>query len=273
MNPQPNADYVLARNTGEYRRLLAQAETWAPATRSALQRAGLASGMHALDVGCGPGTVMRLMGEVVGAKGRVTGLDADAALAELALSDLRTSGPDIYDFVAGDIGGATSVDDRRYDFVFARLLLLHAPDPLAMLQRLWGWVKPGGVLLVMDYDMTGIRVFPPHEVAQRGIDLLRRLFLALGRDIEIGTRMPELMRRAGLGLPDGCDVASYIGANVAGAPTIRAVLAGLRDASLKGGHADAHTLDAIDAELAAIPEHQFFARLSDMVSTWKRKPA
>jgi hypothetical protein len=56
-----NADgYVFARNSAEYERLRAQARHWEKATRSTLDEVGV--GLGALDVGCGPGEVMRLLG-------------------------------------------------------------------------------------------------------------------------------------------------------------------------------------------------------------------
>lgn len=271
MNTRIDDGYVLGRNEDEYRRLLVQAEIWAPATRSALQRAGLSSGMRVLDVGCGPGSVMRLMAERVGNEGRVTGIDVDAALGAQALSHLRAAGPDIFDFVAADIAAPTQIDEQQFDFVFARLVLLHAADPLSMLDRLWRWVRPGGVMLVMDYDMTGIRTLPAQPLVQEGIDLVRRLFTALGRDVQIGSHMPALMRQAGVGSPDGCDVWSHVIPNSAGVSSVRAVLASLRQAAIAGGHVDAPTLDRLEAGLACIPADQFHVRHADMVATWKRK--
>ena len=72
--------YVMGRNSAEYDRLRRQAAFLEPATRSVLDRIGLTAGMSCLDVGCGPGEVMRLMAERVGPTGRVVGVDVDANL-------------------------------------------------------------------------------------------------------------------------------------------------------------------------------------------------
>lgn len=265
-------DYVLGRTTAEHQRLVAQAQVWSPATRSALARAGLSAGMSALDVGCGTGASMRLMADVVGPSGRVTGLDADAALGAQALGVLKAQGPDIFAFVAGDVGAATSIDSEKFDLVFARLLLIHASDPVATLRRLWDWVKPGGVLLVMDYDLTALRTLSPHPVVSRAIALITEMFRALGKDVEVGTRMSERFRSAGLGAPDGCDVWSHIQLNSPGVGMVRAVLASLRAAGVAAGHVDAATMDAVDAQLGVIPAGEMFVRMPDMVATWKRRP-
>jgi ubiquinone/menaquinone biosynthesis C-methylase UbiE len=271
MSSNNQNEYVLGRNSTEYQRLAAQAQMWTPATQSALARAGVSPGMKALDVGCGTGAVMRLIADVVGATGRVTGLDSDTALGAEAMTQLRSAGPDIFEFVAGDLAATTPIDGLEFDLVLARLVVVHTHDPCETLRRLWRWVKPGGVLLVMDQDMTSARTLPAHPVVTRAFALTCNLFRSLGKDIEIGPRMPELFRRAGLGLADGCDVWSHIRPNPGGCGMVRAILASLRKASLAGGHVDAATLDQIDAELAAVPPDQFLVRLSDMVATWKRK--
>ena len=262
---------MLARTSSEYQRLAAQANVWTPATRSALTRVGLSAGMQVLDVGCGTGAVMRLMADVVGPSGRVVGLDSDAVLGAEALAHLRSTGPDVFDFFAGDFSATTPIESHRYDLVVARLLVIHTPVPTETLRRLWHWVKPGGILLVMDYDMTACRTLPEHPVTERAISLMCDLFRALGKDVEIGTRMPTLLRQAGVGVPDGCDVWSHIQSNDGGGGMVRGVLASLRKASLAGNHVNVATLDEMDAALARVEPDQFLVRWPDMVGTWKRK--
>jgi ubiquinone/menaquinone biosynthesis C-methylase UbiE len=58
--------YVHSRDIAEYQRLRDQAERWRRATEELLDRIGLESGMSCLDVGAGPGAVMRLMAGRVG---------------------------------------------------------------------------------------------------------------------------------------------------------------------------------------------------------------
>ena len=164
--------YVLQRTAEEHERLVAQARVLEPVTRHALDRAGLAAGHSALDVGCGPGEVMRLMAERVGASGRVTGIDIDQRIGSYALTRLRRDGPDVYRFIAADATTLQPIDGAPFDFVFARLFLFHMDDPVRMLQRLWQWVAPGGTLLVMDYDCTVIRSIPPQPVIDRALALV-----------------------------------------------------------------------------------------------------
>ena len=61
--------YVHARDANEYQRLRDQALMWQRATEEVLDRVGLKPGMSCLDVGSGPGAVMRLMADRVGTAG------------------------------------------------------------------------------------------------------------------------------------------------------------------------------------------------------------
>ena len=72
--------YVMGHTSEECQRLRQQAKVWEASTMQILQRIGLREGMSCLDVGCGPGEAMRLMGETVGEAGHVTGLDVDGKL-------------------------------------------------------------------------------------------------------------------------------------------------------------------------------------------------
>lgn len=72
-----SSTYVMGRTIEEYERLRRQSQVLEPITASVLERAGLSQGMSCLDVGCGPGDIMRLMAERVGPTGRIVGVDVD----------------------------------------------------------------------------------------------------------------------------------------------------------------------------------------------------
>ena len=63
------------------------------ATRQTLTRAGISTGQRCLDVGCGTGSVMRIMGEMVGPVGLVLGLDVDERIGNTAPTYSTTPRP------------------------------------------------------------------------------------------------------------------------------------------------------------------------------------
>jgi ubiquinone/menaquinone biosynthesis C-methylase UbiE len=84
--------YIMGTTDDEYERLRRQARVFERFAVAAFDRIQLGQGMSCLDVGCGPGEVMRLMAERVGPSGRVVGIDVDDRIAAQALNDLHSKG-------------------------------------------------------------------------------------------------------------------------------------------------------------------------------------
>src|SRR3954469_8659102 len=68
-------EYVLARGTPAVRRLFVLHKLYGPTGRRLLLKAGLERGMHVADFGCGVGATTRMIAEMVGPSGTVTGID------------------------------------------------------------------------------------------------------------------------------------------------------------------------------------------------------
>jgi ubiquinone/menaquinone biosynthesis C-methylase UbiE len=269
--PLQEDGYVLTRGEREYRRLVAQSQVWDRATRRALDQVSRRLDANALDVGCGTGDVMRLIAERISRSGSVTGLDIDARLETTLLPRQRRDGHPSYRFVAADVTQLDAVPGGPFDLVFARLLLFHMRDPVDVLKRLWSWVRPGGALLVMDYDITGARSCPQHPTIERALRLIGDAFRRAHRDIEIGTRLPELFAEAGIGAPDGCEVSSVIIPGTPSSSMLCDVVASLRPSIVNALLSDTSTLDRLERELSEDNFENHFLRWPDMVATWKRK--
>ncbi|WP_419998061.1 class I SAM-dependent methyltransferase [Streptomyces boninensis] len=96
----------------------------------------------ALDVGCGDGL---LVGKLAGAAKRVTGVDADPAMAALARG--RAAGLDGVTVVEGDFL-AVELPAERYDFICS-VTAIHHMDFEAALRRMRELLRPGGRLVVV----------------------------------------------------------------------------------------------------------------------------
>jgi ubiquinone/menaquinone biosynthesis C-methylase UbiE len=123
----------------------------------------LSSGMSVLDVGCGTGAITKGIAEAVGPAGAVIGVDRDRGLIERARAHCASL-PNL-GFEEGD---ATSLDyEPRFDVVTAARTLQWIADPKAALRRMTRAAKPGGLLVVLDYNhvLNAWQPAPPAEFA------------------------------------------------------------------------------------------------------------
>jgi SAM-dependent methyltransferase len=266
--------YALARTPEEYERLRAQARLWEPVTARMLDHVGLAPGARCLDAGCGPGETMRLMAERVGPSGHVLGVDLDTTLGAHAVATLRAAGHAQCDFAAIDLTAGEPLPGAPFDLVYARLLLYHLPARVAVLERLWDAVAPGGQLLVQDYDVGGAGIIPSLDTIDEFLRVVTAAFEARGCDIHVGSRLPQLFAQAGIGAPDGTDVAGRLEPLAASAPGLfTAVYRGVLATALEHGITTAD--DARAWERALQRDAQRFpdrpTRWPLLVSAWKRK--
>ena len=75
----PEPPYLLGTHTEELERLRFQHTLWRPIAQAAWQRAGLQKRQSVLDLGAGPGFAPADLADVVGAQGRVLGLERSEA--------------------------------------------------------------------------------------------------------------------------------------------------------------------------------------------------
>lgn len=191
--------YPFESSEDERRRLMAQAERIAPLTVRLLERAGIASGMHVLDIGSGSGDVAFLVAGRVGPHGSVTGVDRDPAQVVFAEQRAQAAGLTNVKFLAADFrefelsGGV--------DAIVGRLVLMYAADPLDALRRALRNLRAGGVIALQEsvIDYTGPVLIEPLDcLAGKAVEWFRAGFRHAGVHPRMGLRLPGLMKAAGL---------------------------------------------------------------------------
>jgi SAM-dependent methyltransferase len=151
----------------------------------------LQPGVSVLDVGCGTGAITAGIARVCG---WAVGIDRDASLIAQARAVRAAVN---LSFLVGDVLDFET--EERFDIVNAARVLQWIHDPGFAVRRMAGWAKPGGMVMVLDYNHEENRLDPepPREFA--------RFYAAFldwraghGWDNRMGDHLPGLFAAAGL---------------------------------------------------------------------------
>jgi ubiquinone/menaquinone biosynthesis C-methylase UbiE len=189
--------YVLGRSETESQRLIKQALFLRPSTERVFRKAGIAEGMHVLDLGCGAGDVSFLAAELVGPTGSVFGIDVDPGVLAVARERAAASGWTRVRFEEGAIDSFTTT--QPFDAVVGRFVLMYQADPVATLRRVSNLVRTGGLIVVQEPDFrVGITTSPTVDLWQQVQHWIAETFRRGGVHYDIGGRLYHAFRRAGL---------------------------------------------------------------------------
>lgn len=197
-----------------------------------LSEQGVGPGWKCLDVGAGSGSIARWLSDRVGAGGQVVATDVDLRL--LAGSEGANTRVVEHDLTRDRL------PEAEYDLVHVRLLLILLPQRVRLLRRLVGALKPGGVLLLEDFDVVGAGglVAPRQgdvDTFDRVLDACLAAMAAAGAEVRWGHKLYVELRRAGMrGVRSESHAEVWQGGS-AGCALIRANFTQLRDRMLITG--------------------------------------
>jgi SAM-dependent methyltransferase len=193
------AQYALATGEAAAYRLRILHEVYGPGTRRVLIESGLQSGMRVADLGCGVGMVTGLLAEHVGPDGHVVGIYSSAAQLAQAREHLRGGGSNTSVVLASATD--TGLPPESFDLVYCRFLLIHLPNPESALCEMFSLLKPNGILVCEDGDLTACGSEPPSAL-DAFADLWGRLGPRRGLDYTLGRRLFQMVLAAGFRTPE-----------------------------------------------------------------------
>jgi ubiquinone/menaquinone biosynthesis C-methylase UbiE len=248
----------------ERARLDSMTSLFDPNTLELCARLGPLAGRRCLDVGAGTGSLALALAERVGPTGAVTALDVDTRFLEpLEAHNLTVVRADVT---------TDRLPAGEFDLVHARLVLEHLPQRELVLATLAAALRPGGWLLIEDFDWaTALVVDPPSEVHTRVAEACLAFFAAHAYDAQFGRRLPRRLRA--LGLVDTGTRAESVQVwadRERGVPQWELLADQLAPGLLAAGLVDPGDLAAFHA-LWHDGETAGFAPL--MVSSWGRRPS
>jgi SAM-dependent methyltransferase len=185
------ADVDMATEDGRLEML----ELWHdPGTTRRLDQLGVENGWHCLELGAGRGSITRWLADRVGPAGSVVAADIDPRFLTEVPENVEVRKLDIRE---------QDLETERYDLVHCRALLMHLPDPAAVLARMVGALRPGGLLLAEEGDL-GLSHAAGHpdasvlnELRERTSDVARQAGFG---DAYLGRTLPGMLVASGLEL-------------------------------------------------------------------------
>jgi ubiquinone/menaquinone biosynthesis C-methylase UbiE len=243
-------NYVLGASDPEVARLDFQAAWLEGPTRLLLREAGVGPGMRVLDLGTGLGHVALAAAELVGAEGEVVGIDSSPKLLQLA-GERGAAFPQVR-FQEGDVRSWRG--EEPFDAVVGRLILFHLPDAAAVLQHHLQGLRPGGLMVALDYDLGAIRTEPPVPLVAEHAAWMLAAFRSAKADPMIGARLAPLFSRVGLAGVRTLGIQGYLGPTDPRGPAMLAgVVRSLAPQMVAAGIATAEQLglDTLAERLAA----------------------
>ena len=250
--------YVYDQEWKEERERLAGIERlWDPGSRALLERLGVGEGWRCLEVGAGGGSITEWLAERTGS---VVAADVSTRFLEAVdRPNVEVREMDVID------GG---LPEGEFDLVYARLVVEHLGRPA--LERMVPALKPGGLLVLEDYDWAAADVHPPDPLFPRVLAAVLGFMKQAGFDPRFGRRLVAELGEAGLGEVDAEGRVRVIRGGTPDTAFYRLSLESLREALVESG---ALTEEEVAEALARTDDPEAVYLSPIMVAAWGRRPA
>lgn len=160
------------------------------------REAGLRPDMDVLDMGCGSGATTGLMAAYA-SSGSVLGVDSSETLIAEANAMQTVQAINNLQFMTGDVY-SFHLPERKFDFIYSRLLFQHLSEPAKALRNMKRMLKPGGIMCIVDIDDSWLILEPETEEAKSLICRSVKSQAKDGGDRKIGRKLPHYLHSAGL---------------------------------------------------------------------------
>ena len=201
----------------------------------------------------------------MGATGHVLATDIDPRfLKNMKLPNMEVRRHDIM---------ADEVPEEAFDLVHCRLVLLHLPQRENALCHMISALKPGGWLLVEEFDSASLPADPtvnPAEVLSKTQTAMTRVLDDRGVDRRYGRQLLRQLQAHGLVEVDAEARMSLWQGGSSGACLLRANYEQLRTDMINAGYI---TKEEFERDLARLERADFLMPSPIMWTAWGRRPA
>ena len=163
--------------------------------KTILEESGLKQDMDILDMGCGCGLTSIHLAEYA-KDGSVWGVDPSKVLISEAQKLKSEKHLPNLKFSIGNVYGP-GLPDKKFDFIYCRLLFQHLGDPAQALLNIYSMLKPNGIVCITDIDDSSLFLFPEPADLNSFITRSVKYQSLNGGDRYIGRKLPVYLNNAG----------------------------------------------------------------------------
>jgi SAM-dependent methyltransferase len=257
--------YILGNASPEARaRFDALSTLYDRATIQHLESCGVGLGWNCLEVGGGGGTIAAWLAERVGADGHVLVTDLDPRFLDCSkLPNLEVRRHNVV---------TDPLPEAAFDLIHSRLVLIHLPERQKVLARLMAALRPGGWLVVEDFDSGSLPSDPflnSGEIQLKTQTALYRVVEDAGLERRWGRLLHSHMRALGLVDVRAEGRLSMWQGGSPGAALTRANFQQLQDALIGGVLV---TEQEFQRDIARLDDPYFTMPSPIMWTAWGRRP-
>jgi SAM-dependent methyltransferase len=229
-----------------------------------LEDLGVGGGWHCLEIGGGSGTIAKWLAGRVGSTGHVLTTDLDTRFLEpLKSPNLEVCRHNI---------ATDPLPEAAFDLIHTRLVLMHVPERDAALAQMISSLKPGGWLLMEEYDSCSMLPDPvanPAETILMAHLAMQRLLEDNGVNRRYGRLLSGLLRARGL-TTVGAEAQLFLWQGGSGGMALmRANLEQLRETMIERNYI---TPQEFVRDLAQLDDPDLLMPSSILWSVWGRRP-
>jgi ubiquinone/menaquinone biosynthesis C-methylase UbiE len=241
-----------------------------PWTIRHLEATGIGPGWQCWEVGGGGGSIAAWLGERCGPTGHVLVTDINSRflveLAALHQSHIEIQRHDI---------GTDPLPVQAFDLIHARLVLIHVPAREQALRQMVAALKPGGWLVIDDFDLSLIDPGCPTTDAaaaalyQKMVTAQDQLLVARGVDLTWGQSLYRRLRAFGL---VNLGMEGYIAVREGRSPGARLFHANFEQIREEAVNAGLITNEEVAQVLTLLDDPDFATIGPTMFTAWGRQP-
>lgn len=203
----PSEHYILATGGQDVKRLRLLHQVYGPGTEALFRRVGLRDDLRVAEIGCGSGNTACWVAEQVGPSGSVMAIDVSGEQIEQARQQAQSRGLKNIEFQVAN-AYSPRLPEGTFDLVYCRLVLMHLTRPVDALNAMRDLVRPGGLVVCEEMDLSCWLCDPPAEAMTRFFALNTALGGRRGENFSLGASLHQLFREVGFARPE-------VGANFA----------------------------------------------------------